>query len=183
MVVHRWTEEVRSRTVCSAVTAPQSFWKLLSYAYDLQNRLSSNDASAKAKNSSLIRQVLLQTAEMSFSNFSISSSFSFLEFNNLNEVSQRIPTSAYKKTEVMSELLDLKQWRNMEILGFVRKLLFASVLQLKTTCRELNLSSFRIFSINLFFYKILNALSDLLIGRSNINLNTPQVFTYNHVYV
>lgn len=40
-------------------------------------------------------------------------------------------------------------------MGFVRKLLFASVLQLKTTCRELNgLPSFRNFSINLFLYKI-----------------------------
>lgn len=104
-------------------------------------------------------QVLLQTAEMSFFNFSISPSFSFIEFNNCNEtkVSQRIPTSAYKKSEVTSELLDHKQWRNMELLGFVRKLLFASVLRLKTTCRELNLPSFRIFSLNLLFYKIPNA--------------------------
>jgi len=75
----------------------------------------------------------------------------------------------------------------MVILGFVRKLLFASVLQLNATCRELNLPSFRIFFINPFLlqnpdrYKV--GFSDLLIGRSNINLNTPQVFTYNHVYV
>lgn len=32
-----------------------------------------------------MRQVLLQTAEMSFFNFSISLSFSFLEFSNCDE--------------------------------------------------------------------------------------------------
>lgn len=75
----------------------------------------------------------------------------------------------------------------MVILGFVRKLLFASVLQLNATCRELSLPSFRIFFINPFLLQNPDrskvGFSDLLIGRSNINLNTPQVFTYNHVYV
>ena len=48
-------------------------------------------------------QVLLQTAEMSFLNFSISPSFSFLEFNNCNETKVfHIPTSAYKKSEVIT---------------------------------------------------------------------------------
>lgn len=181
-------KEIQSRTVCSATT-PQFFWKLLSCAYNRQNRLSSNDASVITKNSSLIRKLLLQTAEMSFLNLSMSPSFSFLEFNNCNgtKVFQRTATTAYKKSEVINSLFNLKQWRIVVILGFVRKLLFASVLQLNATCRELNLPSFRIFfykpfsSTNPDRYKV--GFSDLLIGRSNINLNTPQVFTYNHVYV
>ena len=116
------------------------FSKLLCCAYNPQNKLCSNDASLITKNSSLIGQVLLQTAVMPFFNFSISPSFSFLEFSNYHETKlfQRIPTSAHKKSEVITSLLDLKQWRNMVILGFVRKLLSASELTLNTTCRELN---------------------------------------------
>lgn len=61
------------------------------------------------------------------------------------------------------------------------------VLQPKTTCRELNMPSFHLFTNGAFLctipdrYKV--AFRELVIARSNINLNTTQVFTYKHVYV
>lgn len=61
------------------------FSKLMCYAYKPQNGLKSTDASLITKNSSLMRQILLQTAVMPFLHFSISPSFSFLEFRNCNK--------------------------------------------------------------------------------------------------
>lgn len=44
-----------------------------------------------------MRQVLLQTAEMSFFNFSISLSFSFLEFSNCDETG--VPVDSYERLQ------------------------------------------------------------------------------------